>query len=130
MLTAFPELMKIHEVFKMKPRTNAGYGERYNRRKVEGYWSWRKQSKMDVEGDLRTPDHQATFWVQCDFLTGKSKIGQGDYVEVDKKIFVVVDDQDFTAEGGFSKCLMQRLAGPDGRQVPNRNVENVIRGDY
>ena len=130
MLIAFPELLKIYEVFKMKPRTGAGYGERYDKRKVEGYWSWRKQSKMDAEGDLRTPNHQATFWVQSYFLGKKVVVEQNDYVEVDGKIFLVIDDQNFSREGGFYKCLMQRLTGPTDQQVPNIDVDRAVRSDY
>lgn len=130
MLLAFPELLETYEVFKMKPRVGAGYGERYGKRKVEGYWSWRKQSKMDVNGDLRTPNHQATFWVQDTFLSEAVVIEQNDYVEVNGKIFVVVDEQNFSREGGFYKCLMQRLAGNTGQQAPNTGVEEAVRGDY
>jgi len=130
MLTAFPELLERYEVFKMQPRTGGGYGERYDKREVEGYWSWRKQSKMDEEGDLRTPNHQATFWVRSYFKGKKVLIGQNDYVEVDNKIFVGIDDQPFTVEGGFIKCLMQRLAGLTDKQITNRRVDGAIAADY
>jgi hypothetical protein len=130
MLAAFPELMREYEVFKMKPRTGAGYGERYDKRTVTGYWSWRKHSQMGIEGDLRTPTHDATFWAQSDFLTGKPGIGQNDYVEVDGDVFLAIDDDDFSREGGFTKCLMRRVAGPDGRQVTNPHVAKAVVGDY
>jgi len=130
MLAAFPELIRAYEVFKMKPRTGAGYGERYDKRMVQGYWSWRKQSKTDVEGDLRTINYQATFWVKDDFLTRKSKIALNDYVEVDDKVFLVVDYQNFSREGGFSKCLMQVLASITDQQITNKTVDRVIKDDY
>jgi len=130
LLAAFPELIETYEVFKMKPCIGGGYGERYDKRTVRGYWSWRKQSKMDEEGDLRTPNHQTTFWVQSCFAGKKILIGQNDHVEVDGKIFVAIDDQNFTKEGGFYKCLMQRLAGPTDQQVTNRRVDGVIAADY
>jgi len=130
MLAAFPELIETYEVFKMKPYVGGGYAERYDKRKVRGYWSWRKQSKMGEEGGLRTPNHQATFWVQSYFLGKKILIEQNDHVEVDDKIFVVIDDQNFTKEGGFYKCLMQRLAGPTDQQVTNRRVDGAIAADY
>jgi len=130
MLLAFPELLKIYEVFKMRPRVGAGYGERYGNIKVEGYWSERKQSKMDVEGDLRTPNYQATFWVR-DRLRGEPVVMEENYcLERKGKIFVVMDGQDFTVEGGFYKCLMQKLEGPTDQQVRNTNVDKAIRGDY
>jgi len=130
MLLAFPEYLKDYEVFKMKPRTGAGYDERYDKRKVEGYWSWRKQSKMDEQGGLRTPNHQATFWVRDHYLSNDVVVEQNDYVEVKGKIFVVVDDQDFSCEGGFYRLLMQRLAGPTDQQVRNPAAETTIRSDY
>jgi hypothetical protein len=130
MVLAFPELLKTYEVFNMRPRIGAGYGERRNRRNVRGYWSWRKQSKMDVEGDLRTPNHQATFWVQDNFLGKKVAMGQNDHVEVDGKMFVTIDDQNFSHEGGFYKCLMQRLAGVTDQQTSNKKVDETIKGDY
>jgi len=130
MLIAFPELLETYEVFKMKPHAGGGYGERYDKRKVRGYWSWRKQSKMGEEGDLRTPNHQATFWAHSRFLGRKVLIGQNDHIEVDNEIFVTIDDQNFAKEGSFYKCLMQRLAGPTDRQVTNRSVDGAIAADY
>jgi len=130
MLSAFPELMRTYEVFKMKPRVGAGYGERYDQRKVKGYWSWRKSGKVRVEGDLNVPDHQATFWVKSNFLGKKVALVQNDFVEVDAEIFRVVQADNFSREGGFFKCLMQRLAGPTDQQVSNSKVDQAIRGDY
>ena len=130
MLLVFPEYIKTYEVFKMEPRMNAGYSERYALRKVEGYWSWRKQSKMDEEGGLRALNYQATFWVRSFYLGKRVLVEQNDYVEIDGKIFIVIDDQDFSREGGFSKCLMQELEGPTDRQVTNRRVDGAIAADY
>jgi len=130
MIQAFPELLEDFVVFKMQPRTGSGYGERYAQRVVRGYWSWRKQSKMGIEGDLQVPNHQATFWVQDDLLTQKCVIGQGDFVEMDGKIYRVVDEFKFSLEGGFSKHLMQVLAGPTDRQISNTKVSGVIKNDY
>ena len=114
----------------MKPRAGGGFEGRYGLRKVDGYWSWRKQSKMDEEGGLRTLNYQATFWVRSFYLGKRVLVGQNDYVEVDGKIFVVIDDQNFSKEGGFSKCLMQRLEGPTDKQVTNRRVDGAIAADY
>jgi len=114
----------------MEPRVGGGFGERYDLRKVEGYWSWRKQSKMDEEGGLRTLNYQATFWVRSFYLGKRVLVEQNDYVEINGKMFVVIDDQDFTEEGGFSKCLMQKLAGLTDRQVTNRRVDGAIAADY
>jgi len=130
MLAFFPEYVKTYEVFKMEPRVGGGFGKRYGARKVGGYWSWRKQSKMDEEGDLRALNYQATFWVKSFYLGKRVLVGQNDYVEVGGKIFIVIDDQDFSEEGGFSKCLMQELEGPTDRQVTNRRVDGAIAADY
>jgi hypothetical protein len=130
MLAAFPELMKAYTVFKMKPHTGAGYGERYNQRTVTGYWSWRKGGKAGIESEARVSNHQATFWAQDNFLTGKSMIGQFDYIEKDGNLYLVIEDDEFSHEGSFTKCLMQRVAGVTDQQHTNTNVDTVIRGDY
>lgn len=130
MLIAFPELIKTYEVFKMKPRTGGGYGERYSKQKVRGYWSWRKQTRTGIESDLNVPDHQATFWIQSCVAAKKVFVHQNDFVEVDDVLFRIINDQNFSLEGGFYKCLMQRMAGPTDRQVTNTSVDAVIRSDY
>jgi len=133
MLNFFPELMRTYEVFKMAPSIKGGYGERTDVRKVKGYWSWRKQGRrteLDVEGDLSVPNHQATFWVKSSFLGKKAVIAQNDFVEVDGEMFKVVGDQNFSLEGGFYKCLMQRMPGLSDRQVSNLKVDSAIRSDY
>ena len=130
MLLVFPEYVRTYEVFKMKPRVGGGFEGRYGLRKVDGYWSWRKQSKMGEEGGLRALNYQATFWAKSFYLGKRVLIGQNDYMEVGGKIFVVIDDQNFSEEGGFSKCLMQELAGPTDRQVANRRVDGAIAADY
>jgi len=60
----------------------------------------------------------------------KVVIKQNDCVEVDGRIFVVPDDQSFSLEGGFYKCLMQRLEGPTDQQVANMKVDQAIKDDY
>ena len=130
MLLAFPELMQDYEVFKMEPRTIGGYGKRYDKRKVTGYWSWRRSGKTEIEGGLQVPEHQATFWVQDDFMSGKPLIARGDFVEVNMEIFRVVQNDDFSREGGFSKCLMQALAGTTDQQKTNKKVDEAILNDY
>jgi len=133
MLSAFPELIKTYEVFKMAPHINGGYGERTDKRKVEGYWSNRKANKqgmMGIEGDLRVPDHQATFWVCSTFQGKEVVVEQNDWVEVRGKMFRVVGDSDFSHEGGFYKLLMKRVQGPTDMQVSNMKVDQAVRGDY
>jgi hypothetical protein len=131
MLSAFPELMKDYEVFKMEPRVGAaGYGERYGIRTVTGYMSYRKAREMGVEGDARTKNDRATFWEQHDFLTGESRIEQGDYVEVKKHVYIFVEDDNFGDEGGFTRWTVQRVAGITDRQVTNTKVDEAIRNDY
>ena len=130
MLAVFHELMETYEVFKMKPHGGAGYGQRSDERKVRGYWSWRRSGKMDIAGDLRTPNHQATFWMREYYLGKKQRVEQNEYIEVEDQIYVIVLRDDFTHEGGFYKCLMQKLAGVTDRQQTNLNVDRAIRDDY
>jgi hypothetical protein len=130
MLSAFPELVKKYEVFNMDPRIGAGYGERYNKRAVTGYWSWRKAREMGIEGDVRTKNDRATFWEQHDYRTGESLIEQGDYAEVKGHVYVFVEDDNFGAEGGFTRWTVQRVAGNTGQQTTNTKVDEAIRNDY
>jgi hypothetical protein len=130
MLSAFPELLKEYRVFKMNPRIGAGYGERYGERVVIGYWSWRKAREMGIEGDARTKNDRATFWEQHDFVTGESRIEQGDYVEVKDRLFIFIEDDDFGVEGGFTRWTVQYVAGNTDQQTTNTKVDEVIRNDY
>jgi hypothetical protein len=130
MLAAFPELLKDYEVFKMNPRIGAGYGERYDKRTVTGYMSWRKTREMGIEGDARTKNDRATFWEQHDGLIGESRIEQGDYVEVKRNLYIFVEDDDFSAEGGFTRWTVQYVAGNTDRQTTNTTVDEVVRNDY
>jgi hypothetical protein len=130
MLSAFPELLKDYEVFKMHPRIGAGYGERYDKKTVTGYWSWRKAREMGIEGDARSKNDRATFWEQHDYVTGESRIEQGDYVEMKKYLHIFIEDDNFGAEGGFTRWTVQRVAGNTDRQTTNTKVDEVIRNDY
>jgi len=56
-------------------------------------------------------------------------IDQGDFVEVGGKIFVVIEDDSFVKEGGFTKCPMQRVAGLTDQQHTNPKVADVIRSE-
>ena len=127
MLQFFPEMIEDFELFKMKALLGGGYGPRYDIRKVRGYWSWRKHSELSVEGDLRASSERATFWVKDD---GSYRIQQGDYTEVNQEIFVVMDEDNFVREGGFTRVLMRELAGPTDQQVVNTKVDEVVINDY
>jgi hypothetical protein len=129
MLAVFPELMANYEVFKMKPRIGAGYGERYDKRTVRGYWSRRRPREMGIIADLATANQRATFWEQNDFRTNKSRIKQADFVEVDGEIYKFVEDDGFGAEGGFTKWIVQVSQGNDGKQEPHQRV-NLGEDEY
>ena len=128
MLSDFREIVKTYSVFKMKPAVVGGYGERYDIRNVIGYWSWRKQSKFDEQGGTRSLNYAAIFWAERS--VGDAAVRQNDCVEVDRKIFRVMDDQDFSVEGGFIKVLMERFVGVTDQQVTNRKVDEAIKNDY
>jgi hypothetical protein len=130
MLPAFPELMKDYEVFKMPPRIGAGYGERYDKKTVTGYMSWRKAREADVVGDAATENDRGTFWEQCDFLTGESRIEQFDMVEIKGELYRFVEGDDFSHEGGFARWTVQFMAGNTDQQTTNTKVDEVIRNDY
>jgi hypothetical protein len=130
MLTAFPELLKDYEVFKMQPHIDAGYGERYDKRIVTGYMSWRKAREADIVGDAAIKNDRGTFLEQCNFLTGESRIDQFDFVEIKKKLYRFVEGDDFSTEGGFARWTVQYVAGNTDQQVTNTKVDEVIRNDY
>jgi hypothetical protein len=130
MLGVFPERMQAYEVFNMEPRTGGGYGPRYNIRQVTGYMSWRKGGKGAVQGGLRTENERATFWEQCDLVTGKSSMNEFDYVDADGKILLAFEGDDFSKEGGLVRWSMQMVSGLDGRQHTNKQVDEAIYRDY
>jgi len=130
MLSYFNELMKKYPVFKMRPEAVSGYRERYDQREVEGYWSWRKLSKLGEQGDLRALNYAATFWVKRNLFTKDSPVRQNDCVEVDGEVFRAMDDQDFSREGSFIRVLMERFVGITDQQVANTRVDRVIKDDY
>jgi hypothetical protein len=130
MLAAFPELTQDYEVFKMNPHLGAGYGERYDKKTVTGYMSWRKAREADVVGDAATKNDRGTFWEQCDFVTGESRIEQFDMTESKGKLYRFVEGDDFSREGGFARWTVQYMAGNTDRQVTNTKVDEVIRSDY
>jgi hypothetical protein len=129
-LTAFPELMEDYEVFKMSPCIGAGYGERYGKKAVTGYMSWRKAREADVVGDAATKNDRGTFWEQCDFLTGESRIEQFDMVEINGELYRFVEGDDFSREGGFARWTVQYVAGNTDQQKANMRVDEIIRNDY
>jgi hypothetical protein len=122
MLAAFPELIKDYEVFKMDPHAGAGYGERYDKREVRGYMSWRKAREADVVGGTSTKNDRGTFWEECDYLTGESRIDELDFVEIKKKLYRFVEGDDFSEEGGFARWTVQRVTGNTDQQVPDDTV--------
>jgi hypothetical protein len=119
MLAMFPELLEAYEVFKLEPKTGGGYGKRYDKRIVTGYWSWRKSARMGIQGEGRVKNDQAVLWVRD---SGEAAINQGDYIEMKGDLFVVIDDDDFVVEGGYIKCVMQRVAPFTGQQRKDRGV--------
>jgi hypothetical protein len=130
MLAAFPELLKEYGVFKMNSRIGASYGERYDKKTVTGYMSWRKAREADIVGDAATKNDRGTFWEQCDFLTGESRIEQFDLVEIKGKLYRFVEGDDFSHEGGFARWTVQYVAGNTDQQITNTQVDEVIRHDY
>jgi hypothetical protein len=119
MLAAFPELLAAYEVFKMDPRSGAGYGERYGKRAVAGYMSWRKAREAEVVAGSAVKNDRGTFWERCGSEDGESRIEQFDFVEIKGKLYRFVEGDDFTHEGGFSRWTVQMVAGNTDRQVPD-----------
>jgi hypothetical protein len=130
MLAPFPELLKDYVVFKMEPHLGGGYGPRHDLRTTIGYMSWRKGGKGDIEGDLKVKNQRATFWEQCDFITGKGVVKMFDFMEAKGEILQFIEDDNFEDEGGFVRWTLQLAPVLDGRQHTNTRVDEVIRKDY
>jgi hypothetical protein len=130
MLAASPELMEDYEVFKMPPYIGASYGERYGKKTVTGYMSWRKAREADIVGDAATKNDRGTFWERCDSITGTGRIEQFDCVEIKGELYRFVEGDDFSKEGTFAKWTVQYVAGNTDRQTTNTKVDEVIRNDY
>jgi hypothetical protein len=120
-LAQFSELMEEHVVFKMDPRPSAGYGPRYDERKVLGYFSWIKGGKLGIEGDLRTENQNATLWAHDD-SEGRGIIEQGDFLEEDGCLFVVNHDDGYSREGGFVMCNLQLVPAFSDKQQSDGGV--------
>jgi hypothetical protein len=129
-LAAFPELMQDFTVFDLPPKMTAGFGERINEHTVTGYWSWRKHSESGIYENARVEDQRATFWAKDDDETGAPGIAIFDCIEKDGDVYQCIEDDEFTHEGGFTRCTMQIIAGLTGREVTNENVDKVIESDY
>jgi hypothetical protein len=130
MLAAFPEFLEDYGIFKMNSRIGAGYGERYGKKTVTGYMSWRKAREADIVGDAATKNDRGTFWERCDALTGEGRIEQFDFVEIKGELYRFVEGDDFSREGTFTKWTVQYVAGNTDRQTANTKVDEVIRNDY
>jgi hypothetical protein len=128
-LAFFPELLEERVVFKMDPKLGAGYGPRYNERRVTGYFSWIKGGKMGIEGDLRTENQNATLWV-LDDTDGRGIVEQGDYLEEDGCLFVVNHDDGFFREGGFQVCALQLVPAFTDRQQSDEGVNLGAKDFY
>jgi hypothetical protein len=127
MLAHFAELMSGHQVFDMPARLGGGYGPRRNVVQVSGVFLWVRGGKLGVEGENRTPDDVATFWVRGEDVP---KVRQGRYLEVPGKgVFLFNHDDDFSGEGGFAEFTLQFVPGLTDRQVPNPRVDLGVR-DY
>jgi hypothetical protein len=129
-LAAFPELMREYGVFKMNPRIGAGYGERYDKRTVTGYFSQRKSKRAELVGGLAVQNDEATFWEQHDFQTGESRIEQLEFMEAKGRLWRFVEEDNFGDEGGFTRWTVQRVAGNTDRQTANMKVDEAVRDDY
>jgi hypothetical protein len=130
MLGFFPELMRTYEVFKMPSRIGAGYGERYGKRRVLGYFSKRRSREAAIMGDVKTQNNRGTFWERNESPANKSGIEQFDFFEDEGEMYQFIDDDEFGHEGGFTKWIVQYVPAVTDRQHTNTKVDEVIKADY
>jgi hypothetical protein len=128
LLAYFPELIKIHQIFSMKPKVGGGYEERVPIRKIRAAFIREGQSKMKMQGEARVANEAGVLY--CFDHVDRGILDQGTYFEDDGQIMLIMNDQTFAREGGFSAYGVQLVAGLTDKQVENKQVTTNIIGDY
>lgn len=121
MLGFFPELMKRYQIFSMRSKVGAGYGERVPYRTVTGYFLHSGADPYKVVSGLLTENDVAQFFVRQRFP--EKDIRQGLFVEVDELLYrFKQDDGSFTIEAGYAHYVLQLVPGNTDAQTPHENV--------
>ena len=128
LLSAFPELIKQHQIFTMTPKAGGGYTNRTNLFKKRGAFIKGAKSRMGVYGEARIPNEAGVLF--CYETKESERLSHGMYFEEDNQIFVIVDDQVYAREAGFGAYGCQLVQGVTDRQVENMNVEHSTIEDY
>ena len=128
-LSAFPELMVEHTVFRADALHGGGYGERYDLRTAIGYLSWRRGDAAAVQGASAEHDDLGTLWEKHDGITDKRVIKHNDYFETKDGMYRLLEDADFGREGNYSKWKVKRVPGLTDTQYEDEEV-NLGAGDF
>jgi hypothetical protein len=128
MLSMFPELILEYKIFSMKPKIGGGYEKRVPIRNIRGAFIREGQSKMKIQGEARVANEAGVFY--CFDSIPAGILEQGSYFEDDGQIMLIMNDQTFAREGGFSAYGVQLVAGLTDKQVENKQVTENIIADY
>jgi len=127
-LSAFPELMRKHQMYSMAPRAGGGYYERVLLFKKTGCFIKGAKSHAAIAGEARVTNEAGVLY--CYENKIDERVKQGMYFEDEGQLFIIADDQTFAREAGFGAYGCQLVQGSTDRQVENLNVESRIIEDY
>lgn len=128
LLSAFPELLKVYQIFTMEPMPGGGYKNRTNLYKKTGAFIRGAKSQASVQGEARVTNEAGVFY--CYELKSSERVKQGVYFEDEGQIFIIHDDQTFAREAGFGAYGCQVVQGLTYTQVENTEVTTRTIGDY
>lgn len=128
LLSMFPELLKVYQIFTMEPLAGGGYHNRTNLYKKTGAFIKGAKSAAAIQGESRLTNEAGIFY--CYELKEGQRTPQGVYFEDDNQIFIINDDQVFAKEAGFAAYGCQLVQGITDRQTENLEVEQRIITDY
>ena len=127
-LSAFPELIKTYQIFKMEPIPGGGYRSRTPLFKKRGAFIKGARSHAAIAGEARVTNEAGVFY--CYELKADERVPQGVYFEDNGQIFVINDDQVYAREAGFGAYSCQLVQGSTDVQVENLHVEARTISDY
>lgn len=128
LLAAFPELVKVYQIFTLEPLPGGGYRNRTPLFKKRGAFIKGARSHAAITGEARITNEAGVFY--CFELKANERTPQGVYFEENNQIFVINDDQVYAKEAGFAAYGCQLVQGSTDTQVENMEVETRTIGDF
>ena len=125
-LTAFPELMKVHSIYSMKARAGGGYDTRMLRATVLGIFRKVPGGKMGIQAENREENSVGTLW----FIDEGQPVAQGMYLADGNDMYILQRDNGYTEEGGFREFQVGISPGITDRQVEDKTVIDGALSDF